>query len=70
MGAIMDYIPKNIGILPSDGVKAIKIRGQLHKIKNRTMTGYKMVCGKGASFGHIVYQIDRGNLGCIECQQE
>lgn len=53
-----------------DEVKAIKIRGQSHRIKHHTMAGYKTVCGKTASFGHSVYWIHRDELDCPICRAE
>jgi len=49
-------------------VKAIKIRGQLHSIKYRTMQGYKTTCGNVASFGHTVCEVDRAVLDCPICR--
>lgn len=62
------HIPIDVGKLPSDEVKAIKIRGQLHAIKRNTMHGYKTVCGRVGSFGHTVYMIDRDEMSCVNCR--
>ncbi len=51
----------------TDEVKAIRIRGQLHKVSHRGMSGYRTICGKTASFGHQVYQLNPQEVTCPEC---
>ncbi|MBA7660446.1 hypothetical protein ES703_68448 [subsurface metagenome] len=48
-------------------VKAIRIQSQLHIICHRGVSGYKTLCGKTASFGHQVHQLEPGEITCPEC---
>lgn len=51
-------------------MKAIKIRGRLHLISRRAMSGYRTFCGKTASFGHQVYELKLEEINCPICAAE
>jgi len=48
-------------------MRAIKIRSQFHAIKHNVMSGYRTLCGKSASFGHTVFNVDPEEITCRAC---
>lgn len=50
-----------------EGVKAVKIRNQVHAIRHNVMSGYRTLCGKTASFGHPVLNLKSEEITCRGC---
>lgn len=65
----MDRIPRNVGLVPSDIVQAIKVRHEWHQLKRRTLNHLVTQCGKYVSYARPICHIDRAMLECTECQQ-
>ena len=50
-----------------EGIKAVKIRSQVHAIRHNVMSGYRTLCGKTASFGHPVSRVKVDEITCPGC---